>query len=289
MKYKNYYKMLGLSGPMVTDEEIISAHRKLVKKYHPDLNQGDSIAEEKMKNISEAFEVLKDKKKRHRYNIWYYMHIVQNGVNLEGIKKSFSSASNSEFVKIFVGNSFEKQETKAKEKSENLNVDIPVTISLDEAFNGVTKKIVLKPHGENEKTITVRIPRGVTSGTSIKLSGEGKKGKNSSVKGDMYVKIDVLDSPKYKLLNNNLEKEVKISYFDAVLGTQLSVESIDATYKLIVPAGTQIGEKLTIKDAGFINRNGLRGDLIAKISIDVPKQLSQEEFELYEELKKLYK
>ena len=289
MKYKNYYKILDLSGPKVTDDEIKSAYRKLTKKFHPDINPGDKVAEEKFKNINEAYEVLGNKEKKRRYNIRYYMHIMQNGVNLEGLKRSVNSASNSEFVKIFVGDSFNKQNSENNVKKENLNVDIPVTLTLDEAFNGVTKKIVLKPHGEKEKTITVRIPRGVTSGTSIKLVGEGKTSKNSSVKGDMYVKIDVLESPKYKLLNNNLEKEVKISYFDAVLGAQIPVESIDATYKLNVPAGTQIGELLTIKEAGFISRNGLRGDLIAKITVDVPKHVSKEELELYEAIKNLKK
>lgn len=289
MKYKNYYKILDLSGPKVTDEEIKSAYRKLTKKYHPDINPGDKVAEEKFKNINEAYEVLSNKERKHRYNIRYYMHIMQNGIDISGLKKNIKNAGDSDFVKVFVGNAFEKQNEKFKEKAENLNIDIPITISLDEAFNGITKKIIIKPHGEKEKTITVRIPRGVTSGTIIRLSGEGKISKNASKKGDILVKLDVLESTKYKLINNNLEKDVKISYFDAVLGTEVSVESIDAVYKLAIPAGTQFGKKLIIKDAGFIDRNGLRGNLIANICIDVPKQVSEAELELYEELKKLYK
>ena len=154
---------------------------------------------------------------------------------------------------------------------------------------GATKRISFKPHGEEEKNVTVKIPRGVTSGTMIRLSGEGKESKLGGKKGDMLLNIIVENDDRYLLKNNNLYKDVTISNIDAVLGTEMSIDSLDAKYKLKIPEGTQQGEEIVIKDAGFINRNGLRGNLVAKINIKMPQNLSNKEKELYEEIKKLRK
>jgi curved DNA-binding protein len=150
---------------------------------------------------------------------------------------------------------------------------------------GVTKKIVIKPHGEEEKSVSVKVPRGVTSGTVIKLNGEGKHSKLSGEKGDMLLNIKVTEDERYELKGNDLYKDVTISYLDAILGADLSVESIDAKYKLKVSPGTQQGQEILIKDAGFINRSGLRGNLIARINIEIPQKITEKERELYTELK----
>lgn len=154
-------------------------------------------------------------------------------------------------------------------------------------LTGATKKIHFKPHGEEEKNVTVKIPRGVTTGTVIKLSGEGKVSKLGAQKGDMLLNIIVEDDSRYALKNNNLYRDITISNIDAILGTEMSVDSLDAKYKLKIPEGTQQGEEIVIKDAGFINRSGLRGNLVAKINIEMPQNLSDKEKELYKEIKNL--
>ncbi len=140
MKYKNYYKILDLKGPKVTDDEIKIAYRKLAKKYHPDINPGDVAAQEKFKNINEAYEVLGSKKRKSRYNVRYYMHIMQNGVDVSSIKDTISKVTTSDFVKIFVGDVDKKADGKDKSKKEFLNVEVPISLSLDEAFNRSNKE-----------------------------------------------------------------------------------------------------------------------------------------------------
>ncbi len=290
MKYKNYYKILDLKGPKVTEDEIKIAYRKLAKKYHPDINPGDTIAQEKFKNINEAYEILGSKDKKKRYNIRYYMHAMQNGIDLSSLKDTFNKAGTSDFIKIFIGDREEQEKPFSMGSiKEKLDVDISLTVTLEEAFNGATKKIRFKPLGEDEKIVTVKIPRGVTTGTVIKLSGEGNKSNFDNKKGDVLLNISVQDDQQYLLKNNNLYKDITISNLDAVLGTEISIDSLDAKYKLKIPEGTQQGAELVIKDAGFINRNGLRGNLVAKINIEIPQALSDKEKQLYNEIRKLNK
>ena len=138
MKYKNYYKILDLKGPKVTEDEIKIAYRKLAKKYHPDVNPD---AEEKFKNINEAWDTLSSKEKKKRYNIRYYMHMMQNGVDFSGFKDTLNKAGTSEFIKIFVGDKKENDNSFSLGSiKEKLDTEVTLSISLEEAFNRSNEK-----------------------------------------------------------------------------------------------------------------------------------------------------
>ena len=283
MKYKNYYEILGLRGPRASDDEIKSAFRKLAKRYHPDQNPQ---YEDKFKAINEAYQTLGTPRLRKRYNVRYYFHIFQNGVDLSGVKESIDNIGSSEFVKIFIGEYFDK--SKLNQNSNKYDIEVTTKITLEEAFNGVSKQIAYKIGKENN-SIWVKIPKGANNGSKIVQKGEGDVNKLNLEKGDLIVKTEIIPDDRFEIQGNNLLKKVIISPSDAALGAELSVESIDGTYKLKVPVGAQNNDILSIKDAGFISKDGKRGDLLAKLSIEVPKSLSNEEKELYNKLKALQK
>lgn len=284
MKYKNYYKILGLRGPKSSNDEIKSAYRKLAKKYHPDTHPGDIEANEKFKDINEAYQILGEERLKKRYNVRYYFHVLDNGFDAETIK-------NSEFVKIFIGEEVIKKQSKSYDNTvskTNLDERLHVQVSLEEAFNGVTRQIMYKPFGEPQKKISVRIPRGSNNETEILLKGEGKKANFGSENGNLYLDVEIAEHKEFKLEKIDLIKDVKITPAEAAIGCEKSIKSIDdMKYKLIIPAGTQPGEVLRIKDAGFISKDGKRGDIRAVISLGVPKELSEQEKELYAKLKEL--
>ncbi len=135
MKYKNYYKILGVSGPGATIDEIKVAYRKLAKKYHPDNNKGDQKAEEKFKDIGEAYQNLSSSSLRKRYNIRYYFHFMQNGFDITELPNNVKNLKNSEFVKIFIGEEpKEPQEEPSFEPGGSLNNNITIKLTIEEAF-----------------------------------------------------------------------------------------------------------------------------------------------------------
>ncbi len=284
MKYKNYYKILGLKGPRVSNDEIKSAFRKLSKKYHPDLNPGDKEIEERYKEITEAYQVICEEKLKKRYNIRYYFHTFDNGIDLERVR-------NSEFVKIFIGEEQIFGTTPKPDNStskSNLDENIKLELSLEEAFSGATKQITYKPFGEPMKKIMVRVPRGSNNDTVITLKGEGRTANFGGNNGDLHIKVDLTPHTEFKLDKIDLVKSIVITPAEAAIGCEKSIKSIDMAYKLKIPAGIQPGEIVRVKEAGFISKDGKRGDLQAFIKIGVPKELSKEEKELYEKLKELH-
>ena len=160
MKYKNYYKILGLKGPKVTDDEIKSAYRKLAKKYHPDINPGNIQAAEKFKDINEAYQVLIDEDSKRRFNRKHFVYSFKDVLDVNNIKSKIDSSGATEFVEMFIG----KQPTiKKKVKNSNVkvtgeNLESEINLTLEEAFEGVTKKISFKSYNDKLKNITVKIP-----------------------------------------------------------------------------------------------------------------------------------
>ena len=276
MKYKNYYKILGLKGPKASNDEIKSAYRKLAKKYHPDINPGDTEIAERFKDINEAYQILGEEKLKKRYNIRYYFHTLDNGIDLEKVK-------NSEFVKIFIGEEqifgTSKKPDNSTSKS-NLDENINLELSLEEAFLGATKQITYKPFGEPMKKIMVRVPRGSNNDTVITLKGEGRTANFGGDNGDLHIKVDLTPHTEFKLDKIDLVKSIVITPAEAAIGCEKSIKSIDMAYKLKIPAGIQPGEIVRVKEAGFISKDGKRGDLQAFIKIGVPKELYEKLIEL---------
>ena len=289
MKFKNYYKILELENNKVTTEQIKNAYRKQAKKYHPDVNVGNKVAEERIKDINEAYRVLSNPTTKRKYDRSWNYNI---GSKQKKAKQKTSGEVVGEFFGMFFGNNEIKEELAQSKipavKGENIETEINITI--EDGFYGVEKKIALKDLKGQTKTITVKVPEGIQNGEKIRLIGQGKEGQNGGKNGDLYIKINIEDGKKYKLAGTDLFTTVPISPWEAALGTKAKVNSIDDTKtQVYIPNGTQSGETIEIPHKGYKNSNGERGNLIAQIKIVVPEKLTKEETEMFKRLKEISK
>lgn len=281
MKYKDYYKLLGLETSRVSIEEIKSAYRTSAKKYHPDLNVGDSLAEERIKDINEAYRVLSVPASKRKYDrIWNSKNNVKNYQKIKG-KNIFS---------MFLGDvqGSEKENIKnAKNSIKGENIETEIKVSLEDAFYGLEKKISLRTVEGKMKTFSVKIPEGIRNGEKIRLIGQGKKGVNGGKSGDLFIKIDIEDNKVFKLYGSDLCTDLKLTPWEAALGTRVDIKTIDGETKVYIPQGIQSGEKIKIPSKGYKDGKGGRGDLVAEIKIMVPKKLELDEQEMFEKLKEM--
>ncbi len=280
MKYKDYYKLLGLETSRVSIEEIKTAYRSAAKKYHPDLNIGDSLAEERIKDINEAYRTLSVPASKRKYDrIWNSRNNVRNYQNIKG-KNIFS---------MFLGDieDTEKENCDVKKQIKGENIETEINVSLEDAFYGLEKKISLRTIEGNMKTFSVKIPEGIRDGEKIRLMGQGKKGSNGGKNGDLFIKIAIENSKEFKLYGSDLYTDLKLTPWEAVLGTRVDVKTIDGETKVYIPQGIQSGEKIKIPSKGYKDGQGGRGDLVAEVKIMVPKTLNLEEKEMYEKLKEM--
>lgn len=289
MKFKDYYKILELENSKVTTEQIKVAYRKQAKKYHPDVNVGNKLAEEKIKDVNEAYRVLSNPATKRKYDrTWNY----NVGSKQKKTRQKTSGEVAGEFFGMFFGNNEIKEEIAQSKippvKGENIETEISITI--EDGFYGVEKKIALKDLEGKTKSITVKVPEGIQNGEKIRLIGQGKEGKNGGKNGDLYIKINIEDGKKYKLRGNNLYTIVPITPWEAALGTKAKVNSIDDSKTAIyIPNGIQSGETIEIPEKGYKTPNGERGKLIAEIKIVVPEKLTKEETEMFKKLKEISK
>lgn len=277
MKYKDYYKILGINSSKITIDEIKSAYRAAAKKYHPDLNVGDSLAEEKIKDINEAYRILSNPSSKRKYDkIWNSRNNAKNFQNFKG-KNIFN---------MFLGEVDEStEEPKRKEPIRGENIETEIIVSLEDAFYGKEKKISLRTIEGKMKTFDVKIPEGIRNGEKIRLIGQGKKGKNGGKNGDLLIKINIEDNNIFKLYGSDLYTDLKLSPWEAALGTKVNIKTIDGETKVIVPQGVESGEKIEIPNKGYKDGKGGRGNLVADIKIMVPKNLELDEKEMFEKLK----
>ena len=289
MRFKDYYKILGLENSKVTTEEIKNAYRKQAKKYHPEVNVGNKVAEEKIKDINEAYRVLSNLTTKRKYDrTWNY----NVGNRLRKTKTKTSGEVAGQFFGMFFGNAEIKEELDQSKipavKGDNVETEINITI--EDGFFGAQKTIGLKDAEGKTKTITIKVPTGIQNGEKIRLIGQGKDGKNGGKNGDLYIKINIEDGKKYKLKGNDLYTTIPISPWEAALGTKAKVNSIDDTKtQIYIPSGIQSGEVIEIPQKGYKNSKGERGNLIAQIKIVVPDKLTKEETEMFKKLKQISK
>ncbi len=280
MVYKDYYKILGIETSRVSIEEIKSAYRIAAKKNHPDLNVGNSLAEEKIKDINEAYRILSEPSSKRKYDrIWNSKNNIKNYQKIKG-KNIFN---------IFLGNVEENQKSDGKTPIRGQDEETQIQVKLEEAFFGAEKKIFIKNIEGVTKTLSVKIPEGIKNNEKIRLIGQGKSGKNGGKNGDLFIKINIEDSKKYKLSGYDILTDLCISPWEAALGTKINVKSIDEETKIFIPQGIQSGEKLRIPHKGYKKENGDRGDLIAEVKIMVPSKLNEKEKEIFESLKQVSK
>ena len=278
MKYKDYYKLLGLETSRVSIEEIKTAYRAAAKRYHPDLNVGDSLAEERIKDINEAYRILSVPSTKRKYDrVWNSRNNVKNYQRIKG-KNIFS---------MFLGD-VQKTETENVKNMKNPikgeNIETEIKVSLEDAFYGLEKKISLRTVEGKMKTFSVKIPEGIRNGEKIRLLGQGKEGIDGGKNGDLFIKVNIKDNEKFKLKGNDLYTNLYLTPWEAALGTRTTVYSIDEGTVVYIPEGIETGEILKISGKGYKDGKGGRGDLIAKVNIMVPKKLNNEEKKLFEKL-----
>ena len=289
MKFKDYYKILELESTKVTIEQIKNAYRKQAKKYHPDVNIGNKLAEERIKDINEAYRTLSEPSLKRKYDrTWNY----NVGNRQKKAKQKTSGEMAGEFFNMFFGNSEIKEEI-AQSKLPQIkgeNIETEISISIEDGFYGVDKKIALKDIDGKTRTITIKVPEGIQDGEKIRLIGQGKNGQNGGKNGDLYIKIKIEDNKKYKIKGKDLYTVIPIAPWEAALGAKAKVTSIDDTKTVVyIPNGVQSGETIEIPEKGYKTSNGERGKLVAQVKIVVPDKLTKEEKDMFKKLKEISK
>ncbi len=285
MIYKNYYKILDLETNHVSIEEIKNAYRQAAKKYHPDLNVGDTLAEEKIKDINEAYKILSVPSSKRKYDrIW-------NSRFSKGEKAFSGKGKKGAILNMFIGDIENSNEDSKKDYKKNPikgeNVETEINTSIEEAFYGAEKKICLRTVDGKMKTLSVKIPEGILNGEKIRLIGQGKPGENGGKNGDLFLKINIESNSKFKLQGYDLYTDLFLTPWEAALGTRANIKTIDDETKVYVPKGIQSGEKIKIPGKGYKTGTGTRGDLVAEVKVMVPKQLTEEEKTMFEKLNEI--
>jgi curved DNA-binding protein len=312
--YKDYYRALGVPRG-ASREDIQRAYRKLARKYHPDLNKAPD-AEQKFKEVNEAYQVLKDPEKRQNYDQlgagW------QEGQDFRpppgwradfdfgprsGSGAGFRGAAEGDFSDFFetlFGGAFRQQSRGAGSREPFMRAGADhegvLRISLEEAFRGGLKTVTLtsrEPQRDGTaaagpKTYDVKIPPGILPGQKIRLAGQGAAGQAEGKRGDLYLKIEIEPHPRLRLEGRDLYMDLPLAPWEAALGAEVQVPTPGGgSVTLTIPKGTQGGQKLRLKNKGMPNAGGKAGDLYAAVQIKVPKSLSQKEREVFEELRRV--
>jgi curved DNA-binding protein len=313
VQFRDYYETLGVSKT-ASEDEIRSAFRKLARKYHPDVAKDKKTAEEKFKQINEAYEVLSDPEKRRKYDQlgehwnqpggfqpppqWgagqpgggFHRGSGENG----GVEFEFGGTGFSDFFEAFFGGGrgrsafggFGQRETMA-ERGSDVEADIMVT--LEEALHGSTRQVSLRRAGSTKtETYQVRIPRGVREGQRIRLAGQGEASERGGKSGDLFLRVRLARRPDFSVEGSDLVHEVKIAPWQAVLGDQLIVPTLEGDARLKLPSGTQGGQRFRLRERGLPGVSGQRGDLYVVVQIALPKKLTEREREIWEQLARLH-
>lgn len=288
MVFKDYYKILELKTNKISTEEIKNAYRMAVKKNHPDLNLKNKLAEEKIKDINEAYRILSDATAKRKYDrIWTRNNNAKKQQEYKDQNKKTNSVFG-EFFGMFFGNLENKKDTVIKKYEKNPikgeNIETSIDVDIEEVFYGLDKKISLRTTDGKMKVYTVAIPAGIRNGEKIRLLGQGKAGTNGGKNGDLFIRVNIKSNDKFTLKGNDLYTNLYLTPWEAALGTKTEVYSIDEESTLFVPSGIETGEMLKIEGKGYKDGKGSRGDLFVKVNIMVPKKLSNEEKELFKKL-----
>lgn len=296
MIIKDYYKMLGLETNKVELDEIKTAYREQAKKYHPDVNVGDTRAEDRIKDINEAYNILSNPVTRKKYDrIWNSRIGKRKAKALKEQNKKEETSAKVEILKILFGSQEEgntkrikkKQNTNIPKQGENVETEIP--ISLQDAFFGSKKDISLRTVNGKMKTFEVTIPAGIRNGEKIRLIGQGLPGENGGKNGDLLIKVNIIKENKYKLIGDDVYTEISVTPWEAVLGTKINIDFLGETIGVYIPQGTTTGEEIKIPDKGYKNAKGGRGNLIISVKIMISKKVSNQEIDLYKKLSKISK
>ena len=282
---KNYYSVLGIANG-ASDGEIKKAYRKLAMKYHPDRNEGNKKAEDKFKEISEAYAVLSDNKKRNQYDQYgsqdfhqkYSQEDIFSDFDMDDILKGFGFGG---------GNPFQGQERSRfsnpfshgrppQREAQIAPIKKECTINFEEAAMGCQRTISIARNGTHEET-NVKIPPGITHGKVLRVKGKGQASLSGNRRGDLHLLIHVLSHPLFRREARDVVIDAEIKLTQALLGATIEVETLSGIKSVKIPPGTQNGTKLRLKEVGIKFSSGVRGDQLVKILVKIPKELTQEQ------------
>ncbi|WP_448379623.1 DnaJ C-terminal domain-containing protein [Gloeomargarita sp.] len=286
--YKDYYAVLGVSRD-VSPEELKRVYRRLARQYHPDVNPGNPAAEARFKEINEAYEVLSDPEKRRKYDQYgrYWQQVGERSPGGESpIDFDFDFgrySSFEEFINELLGRMGGGPSPGwAGRYATNIPREVPVTLTWAEAFRGTQKRVQI-----GSESFEVRIPAGVRPGTKIRVRGQGPFQPYTGQREDLILIAELPPHRFFQFDGANLTAEVPITPDEAVLGAQIEVPTPDGPVTVTVPAGIRSGQVLRLRGKGWPQATGGRGDLLLKIQIVPPKDLSASERELYTKLANL--
>jgi curved DNA-binding protein len=293
MKYKDYYKTLGVERG-ASDDDIKKAYRKLARKYHPDVSK-ELNAKEKFQEVAEAYETLRDKEKRAAYDSLGSYRPGQDFRPPPDWFDRFGSGQTEDLHDVDLSDLFEQMGIFGRARGRrggfgrNMPIpgedyELPVRISVEEAASGTERQLAL-----NDTTITARIPKGASDGQRLRLRGKGGTGTNGGPAGDLYLLIVLEPHPLYKVRGHDLEIEVPLAPWEAALGAQVEVPTLDGRVTMKVPPGSNGGQKLRLGGKGLPKPDGGAGDLYAALDIVVPSTLSDAERKLFEDLRSVSK
>ena len=293
MAFTDYYKILGISKK-ATDAEIKKAYRKLARKYHPDLNPNDKVAEKKFKEINEANEVLSDPKNRKKYDAygehWQHAEEYEKAKQQQSYQRSAQGSSQQYtqedfsdiFGSMFGGRSQGARGRQIRFRGQDFNAELQ--LDLKDVFT--THKRTLTVSGKN---IRITIPAGIENGQTIKIKGHGGPGVNGGPNGDLYIQFSITNHTKFKRDKDNLYITVDLDLYKALLGGEIMIDTFNGKVKLNIKPETQNGTKVKLKGKGFpkYKKEGQFGDLYVTYQIKLPEKLSNKEKALIQELQKL--
>lgn len=287
MIFKDYYKILSLETNRVSSEQIKNAYRLAAKKYHPDVNVQDRLSEEKIKDVNEAYRVLSNPSTKRKYDRMWTSNVGKK--KYEEASRSTGSVFSDFFNMFFGANQTEKTVVQKIKKMpiNGENIETSIDVGLEESFYGKEKKISLRTVDGKMKVFTISIPAGIRNGEKIRLLRQGKEGTNGGKNGDLFIKVNITNNKKFRLKGNDLYTDLFLTPWEAALGTKAQVSSIDEPTQVYIPEGIQTGEVIRIPGKGYKDGKGGRGDLVAEIKVMVPKKLSSEERNLFENLNKI--
>jgi curved DNA-binding protein len=301
MAFIDYYQVLGVAKT-ATDKDIKNAYRKLARKYHPDLNPNDTEANKKFQQLNEANEVLSDPEKRKKYD--QYGENWQHGEAHEQARQQQSRQQQNYggggggqsfdfegfgggddfsdfFQSMFGGGGGGGQRHQAKYRGQDYNAELQLTLK----DAGETHKQTLSVNGKN---IRITIPAGVENGQTIKITGHGGPGANGGPGGDLYIKFSVKDDPRFKRKGSDLYSTIKLDLYTAMLGGEVTAETLTGKVKVKVKPETQNGTKVKLKGKGLpvYKKDNEFGDLYITYDLQIPINLTEQQKKLFEELAK---
>lgn len=291
---ENYYDVLGVSKN-ASDAEIKKAFRKQAKKYHPDANPDDPTAEERFKQLNEAYEVLSDTEKRQQYDMFGSAGFNGQGFGRQGFGGTYQGNVNVDDLEDIIGSIFGGgfrsggfsrtsstnpfQQGRSAQRGQN--IEQAITISLQEAYRGTTRLL-----NKDGRQLKVNIPAGADNGTKVRLSGEGHAGLGGT--GDLYLVVSVDESSSnFTREGDDLYIDFEVDMFTALLGGTAQVPTMERPVQLKIPAGTQSGRRFRLSGKGMpiLRKKGKHGDLYARVLITVPENLTDAQRALVEQLR----